>query len=234
MNVRLLSWNIWMGKYLPEIVDLLRKEHPDIIAFQEVIQDQGGKNNTAETIAKKLGYHWEFAPVTSFTHEGRTVDWGEAILSRYDIDTSKVLELSIDPRHVGLLANIRIGNQTLHVISTHLTHTHQSASVHQEEEALSLVRQTPKDRTIIMGDFNALPESKTIGIMNDSLTLADSANQPTWCVYPDGCPTCYPGAVKDRLDYIFTTRDLTVSNYRVIPSDGSDHLPIAATVFPVR
>lgn len=56
MNVKLLSWNIWGGQYLPEIVDFLKKEKADIIALQEVIEDLNGANNVAKIIAQKLRY----------------------------------------------------------------------------------------------------------------------------------------------------------------------------------
>jgi endonuclease/exonuclease/phosphatase family metal-dependent hydrolase len=219
-----------MGKYTQKIIDLLSREKPDIIALQEVIQDEGGNNNTAEFIANALGYHWVFSPVTSFRHEGREVDWGEAVLSRYDIEKSEVLELSTDPRHIGLLATIKIHEKKLHVVSTHLIHTHQTESVYQQEEARSLIRLVPKNRTVVMGDFNALPDSKSIAIMRETFNQADPANAPTWCVYPDGCATCKLGAVSKRLDYIFTTSDLQESDYHVIQSDGSDHLPIEITL----
>lgn len=230
MTIKVFSWNIWMGKYTRKVIDLLKREQPDIIALQEVIQDPDGKNNTAEIIAKKLGYHWAFASVNSFTHEGRKVDWGEAILSKYDIVKSEVLELSTDPRHIGLDASIHVEGTMLHVVSTHLTHTHQATSKHQEAEAASLTRLVPKDHMVIMGDFNAVPESKTIAIMRESLVDADPNNLPTWCVYPDGCAMCQLGEVKHRLDYMFTTSDLHTSDYRAISSDGSDHLPIMATL----
>lgn len=219
-----------MGRYLPKIISLLEKEQPDIVALQEVIQEPDGKGNSAETIAQTLGYQWVFAPVMSFAHEGRMVDWGEAVLSRYDIVKSEVLELSTDPRHIGLLSHIRIEKTHLSVISTHLTHTHQVTSAHQEKEAAALARLAPKDHAVIMGDFNALPESKTIAFMREKFTDADLKNLPTWCVYPNGCNTCQLSQVKHRLDYLFATPDVLICNYRTIQSDGSDHLPILATV----
>lgn len=228
MTIRILSWNIWMGKYLPKIIELLKRENPDIIALQEVVQNPDGTENTAEIIAKALGYHWVFANVMQFPLSEKPLDWGEAVLSKYDIVKFEVLELSTNPRHIGLMANIRVNDTLLHVISTHLTHTHQATSYHQQSEALSLVRLAPKDHAVIIGDFNAVPESKTIQIMRESLIDADLTNQPTWCVYPDGCKECKLGEVKHRLDYMLTTKDVKASEYRAISSDGSDHLPIAA------
>lgn len=230
MMVKFLSWNIWMGKYLPKILDLLEKEKPDVIALQEVVRRTGETQNTAEIIAERLGYQWIFAPVPIPFHDKGIAEWGEGILSKYDIEASEVLDLSEDPKHIGLQADIRVGNELLHVISTHLTHTHQQPSEHQESEARSLVRLSPKEHTIIAGDFNALPESNAITVMHQKFQKADPDNNPTWCVYKKGCTTCLYNTVKYRLDYIFTTSDIRVSDYRVRSSRGSDHLPIASTV----
>ena len=219
-----------MGKHLPQIIELLKKEKPDIVALQEVVRITGEKENTAEILAGKLDYHWRFAPVPLPFPDRNIAEWGEGILSRYDIETSEIIRLSENPEHIGLMANITINHRILHVISTHLTHTHQVPSEHQESEARSLVRLSPKSGTVIMGDFNALPESKTVSIMRGAFVDADSANQPTWCVYPDGCRVCRLSEVKYRLDYMFTTGDLKAEAYRTISSDGSDHLPIAATI----
>lgn len=81
-----------------------------------------------------------------------------------------------------------------------------------------------------MGDFNAMPESKTIAKVKEVLIDADSRNQPTWSVYPAGCPECNPQKVDIRLDYIFTTKDIHARSYWVESSKGSDHLPVSVIV----
>ncbi len=230
MRIRVLSWNIWMGKYLPKIIDLLKREYPDIIALQEVVQNPDGTENTAERIAKALGYHWVFANVMRVPFGDTPLDWGEAVLSKYDIVSSVKHDLLTAHKRIALQADIRVGTATIHAVSTHIIHSHQQPSEEQQEQVDQLCGAVPKDHTVIMGDFNAVPESETIHIMKKSLVDADPANQPTWCVYPDGCKECKLGEVKHRLDYLFTTPDLSASDYRAISSDGSDHLPIIADI----
>jgi len=54
MKIKVLSWNIWCGTYLEEVIKFLKKADADIIALQEVSIDERG--NLSEIIAKRLGY----------------------------------------------------------------------------------------------------------------------------------------------------------------------------------
>ena len=118
----------------------------------------------------------------------------------------------------------------LHVFSTHLTHTHQKDSVAQFQQAEELMKHIQSEMSVLMGDFNATPESITIQRVKTQLVDTDSKDQPTWSVYPQGCIICNPQEIDFRLDYIFTTKDIKTHSYKVEDSKGSDHLPISVIV----
>ena len=59
MKVKILSWNIWCGTYLDEVTEFLKNANADIIALQEVVEDERG--NLVEIIAKELGYKYVHA-----------------------------------------------------------------------------------------------------------------------------------------------------------------------------
>ena len=101
----------------------------------------------------------------------------------------------------------------------------------QNLQAENLIKLASKEKTIIMGDFNALPESTVIQKMNQ--TLQDSeidSITPTWSVYKEGCTVCLVGDIKHKLDYIFTSKDIKASSFKVHESKSSDHLPISAVI----
>lgn len=230
MKIKVLSWNIWFGKHYHDIVKHLKNAEADIIGLQEVIQDTDGKHNTAENIAKELGYHWKYEETIQFPYEGRTISWGNAILSRHKILDAKLHELSDgEERRTALKTTIEIEGKSLTIISTHLVHTHQQASVLQEEQARMLLSIMPQNRAIVMGDFNALPDSKAIQIMSEKLQHTDSQLDPSWSMYIDGCETCKVDQLIHRLDYIFATKDLQIHSFETDYSKGSDHLPISTT-----
>ena len=239
MQLKILSWNIWGGQYLQQVVDFLKESKSDIIGLQEVSRDPGGANDAAEIIGKQLGYRWVYGAIKRLKaseigwKSEKTMEWGNAVLSKYEIIGNKNHSLSEAHQRFALEAIIRVNTKTLHVFSTHLVHIHQKPTETQEKlethemQAASLIKLLPKENTIVMGDFNAAPESAAIRKMRETLSDTDPASTPTWSVYPEGCPVCKPRAVDTKLDYIFTSKDLKTNSFKVGSSKGSDHLPIS-------
>lgn len=230
MTLKIVSWNIWEGKYLRDIVDLLKTTRADIIGLQEVVQEKSGKNNTAQIIANELGYEFVYETDSQTKNEGRILDRGNAILSKHKIVKSKTYTLSKTDARAAIEADIAINDTTLHVFSTHLIHTHQKRTDTQNLQANNLVKVLPKTKTILMGDFNSTPESDVVKIITKTLKNTNTSNLPTWCLYPDGCLVCQPKSVSFKLDYIFISHDLKSESFKVGSSKGSDHLPISVKI----
>lgn len=249
MKLKILSWNIWGGKHFDEVIAFLKSADADVIALQEVILE--GNTNTALRIAEKLGY--EVTPVSptfaikmpissKWTGPDRekeeTLMFGNAILTKHKIRSSQEHELSSGESRISVSADVAIGGVTLHVFSIHLKHLHVHADANDPKtvqmhngQADKLMTLLPSDRTIVMGDFNALPDSYAIKRTNSVLRDAESnAATPTWSVYPEGCDVCLPRGIEYKFDYIFTTKDLKTSGFQVGDSKGSDHLPVSATI----
>lgn len=226
MNLKVLSWNIWIDGYFDQVSDFLKSSNADIIGLQEVNENDPGKDVVG--YLSSLGYEHVFAPRQIYRKTG--VHFGPSVFSRYNIESKKVHSLSKEEERFAVQANIQVGNQTLYVFSTHLLHTHQQESKIQNEQVKNLIRILPEKQTIAMGDFNATLESSTIKNMQKVMADSDPTSSPTWSVYPEGCPVCKPQKIDTRLDYIFTTKDVKVDSFEVGDSKGSDHLPILATV----
>ncbi len=224
MSIKLLSWNIWGGKYLSQVMDFLGKENADIIALQEVAEEKG--STTADTIAKAMGYECVYAPNVKFHEHGKVVIRGNAVLSRYPVTKHTIHVLSSEESRVAVQADIDVKGTLLHVVSVHLVHSHQQPSARQVEQVKNLLAAVPKENTVVMGDFNSLPESDTITRMRQAFHDTDPDDTPSWCLYPDGCKVCKPERVEWKLDYIFVTEDLSANNFLAGDSQGSDHLPV--------
>lgn len=227
-QVKLLSWNIWGGKYLPEVYKFLIKTDADIVALQEA--EEVDNTNTAEVIAKSLGYHCVYTRSMEYESDGGKSYRGNAVLSKYPIVGSTPHILSAHESRNAMQADIEVEENIIHVVSVHLIHAHQQESAIQETQAHNLIQSVPKEQTVIMGDFNALPESNTIQLMRNAFRDSDLTDKPTWCLYPDGCEVCKPDKVNWKLDYMFYTPDLAVTDFAVGDSKGSDHLPIVLTL----
>lgn len=232
MIIKILSWNIWFGTYLDKVTEFLKNSDADIVGLQEVTQTPDGKKNIATNLAQKLGYSYVYATGMDLRPYGKEFVMGNVILSKYPIIASKTHILSKTDSRIAIQADIDIKGKILHAFSTHFLHTHQQPSIIQEEQAHTLVSVLPKDNTIVMGDFNATPESKTVAIIQKKFQKADGENNtPTWSVYQRTEECCKEIAhVVVRLDYIFVTSDIHVRKSSIEQSDGSDHLPISAEV----
>lgn len=236
MKLKILSWNIWCGTYLNEVIEFLRIENADIIALQEVAEDERG--NISEIIAKELKYKYVYTTDVDMPfkylpqykeNDERTKKMGNAILSKYEILNSKEHKLIQGKQRTIIEANIKIENKILNFFSVHLRHTHQKQFDLQDLQIDNLLKLLPKENTIVMGDFNALPESDVIEKANKILQNTEiGSNTPTWSVYKVGCTQCLIGDIVHKLDYIFISKDLRAKDFQVYNSKASDHLPISA------
>ena len=226
MRLKVLSWNIWINGNFEQVTDFLEKADADIIGLQEVEADAPKRDVIG--FLSKLGYEHVFAPVPKTGK--RNVNDGPSLFSRHGFRSSEIFSLSTTHNRCAVKADIEVRGKTLHVFSTHLLHTHQKYPEVQSEQVENLLKLIPKERAIVMGDFNAGVDSSLINRMRDALTDTDPTGAPTWSIYPEGCDVCNPQSLEIRLDYIFTTPDLKVLSSRVEHSKASDHLPVSIEI----
>lgn len=237
MEVKVLSWNIWLGQHLPDILARLTEEKPAVIGLQEVSSRSDG--NLAREIGEILGYRWAYYPsVTSQDGTGK----GNAVLSTYPIlsATSYFLSPAVnydgtpttEPR-TALCVDLSVDGLSLTVISTHLAYAPWFASNDPQAAQVKTLVQLVRDRCalVLMGDLNSLPTSDTVRALSSVLTPADPApSTPTWTMYPHEYLNHSETRLKDRIDYMFTSGDIKVKHFEVGMSKGSNHLPISAVL----
>lgn len=231
-QLKLASWNIWGGKHLPEIIKCLEDLDADIIALQEVLQEEDGSSNNAKAIAEALGYEWVYettkllTPSVSYLlqEQGirKSMQWGNALLSKQRILDSRTHLLSEVRTRIALEATIKVEHKDLHVFSTHLVHEPTQTSEVQMTQIQNLLTIIPKEQTIVMGDFNAPPESAAIQRMTE--VLKDTEKDPTKFTRPktDG--------PNQKIDYIFTTQDIQTISSGTVSSAASDHIPLYSII----
>lgn len=231
MSLKILSWNIWQGKYLPQVIDFLKRADANIIGLQEITQNTNGTKNIADQIVNELGYEWTYATTSQMQKNGKTMDWGNAILSKNKITGRKTHVLSKNHKRTALEVTIQVGNTMLNVFNTHLLHTHQQPSQTQETQMDNLINALPKEKVILMGDLNATPQSNAIKKIKNVFKNADpKLKTPSWSLYKKGCVVCKPEGLIYRLDYILTSNDIKSSSFKVARTKGSDHLPVSAII----
>lgn len=227
MQLKIVSWNIYGGRKLPEIIKCLTEANADIIGLQEVLEDENGANNGAKAIADVLGYNYTYETTTllipSISHllekHGieKNMGWGNAILSKYEISEKNTHVLSRDRKRTALEAAVRVEGKNLHVFSTHLVYASVQPSETQSVQAQNLLKVLPKENGLVMGNFNATPDSKIIEDMKRVMVNTEED------------PTTYTADGK-KMDYIFSTADIKTISSGTIASQASDHLPIYAII----
>jgi endonuclease/exonuclease/phosphatase family metal-dependent hydrolase len=221
--MKILSWNIWIDCHFDEVKKFLAAADADIIGLQEV-KDDDPERDVIGFLAG-LGYGHVFAK-TEQNWKGKIYRHGPAVFSKYPIVSSESFFIDPVDQRAAARADIDVGGQVLHVFSTHTMHTHQQPSEKQEAQIARLLDKAPREHTIVMGDFNATPDSAAIRMMRERLVDTDPTDKPTWSVYPEGCGTCLPQGIDTRLDYIFVSKDIAFHSHEVGESKGSDHLPV--------
>ncbi len=238
-----MTWNIWHGKYLPGIIQYLKTENPDVIGLQEVIEQkrEGKQFNIAESIANELGYNFIYFKAFHTDRHHPEYDLGNAILSRFPISSSEVIELSslteyqgsadTEPRVV-IRTEITVSNVKFTIFNTHLGYSQgfEESQIRnrQVKKLISLFRE---NKVILLGDFNSLPESSTVQMIAQVLESADkNLKQKTWSVYPANYRGFKVNGLEYRIDYIFTSRDVEVLQTYVGETRASDHLPVISEI----
>jgi endonuclease/exonuclease/phosphatase family metal-dependent hydrolase len=175
-TLRIATLNIWnksgpWNERLPLIQSELGSLLPDVIGLQEVLRldSPGPENDQAGEIAEGLGYEQAFGPATSY---GGGLLFGNALLSRHPIKESNVYPLpgeeSGETRSV-LYALIATPHGEMPVFVTHLNWKLHHGAIRMRQVRFIVERifeLCPVDEKrlppVLMGDFNAEPESDEI------------------------------------------------------------------------
>lgn len=236
-----------MGTYnsrgLDGVAQIIEQHNPDIIGVQEinVYGYPTGPVDQPRWLAERLGLHAVFGPVRQFPEQvirGQTGLTGNALLSRFPIQTVVVHELpklaDLPYRTTLLGGRLQIPTGSLTILVTHwavdlVTHSPQARATIQFAESWR-----DSSPTILMGDFNALPDSAAVAMIRQTFTDAwecvgvPAEQRVSYPSGPRGSTT--PDGWAGTVDYIFTTSELTVETVEVMydRSQASDHNPVVA------
>lgn len=224
-ELRVMSWNIRHGVgmddqlSLERIAAVIRKENPDVILVQEV--DKGCKRSDGVDQATELGKLLEFHSAFGKAMDFDGGQYGQAILSRFPIQDAKVHELpgSGEPR-IAFSGILETPIGTLTVATIHLDHRDPDQRVAQAQVAAEALAQG-KQPVILGGDFNDLPDSKTLAVFN----------QAPWTVVSKTGKTHPSDHPEIEIDHILLRGLLSMEPSVVIDERiASDHRPVIAVV----
>lgn len=236
--LRVATFNIWhdAGDWAarrPLLVQALREADADVIALQEVLQDEAnGLPNQAETIAQALGgYSVHF---TSTNPPDAPRRYGNAILSRLPVTEEASVRLKpLNDHRTALRVRVALRGHTVDVANTHLAWQPDAGPI-RARQIDHLLGWLPRDGVplILMGDFNA--ELDDLGL------AAIAASRFASALPPGTAPTTLntaKGHSPRVIDHVFMERRwFAPVGARMIgdrPTDGeypSDHFGVVAQI----
>lgn len=239
MNIKIMTFNIQHGEdyinggiNLSNIAETIKKCGADIVSLNEV----RGKGETsdyteqAEIIAGMLGYYSYFAKAIYFPGEG---PYGNALLSRFPILNAETILVPDPPvkdedayyeTRCILKAKIQIdpdSTESLNILVSHFGLA--KAEVRNAVKTVcSLIESTEKP-LVFMGDLNAEPDDEKIKPLFSCLNSADPMLKDNFYSFPSDSPNL-------KIDYIFVSADVTVTEADIPQIIVSDHLPYTAAI----
>jgi endonuclease/exonuclease/phosphatase family metal-dependent hydrolase len=230
-TIRVMSYNIHHGEGLDKRLDLERiarlilDAKADVVGLQEVDRgvERTQKRDLPAELAKLTGMHVHFEN----NHPYQGGEYGNATLSRFPIKQAKNTRYKMlrpgEQRGVLQLV-LDVGGREVLFLNTHLDYRPDDAErLSNVEEIKALVSAAGKKPVILVGDFNATPESRTISGIK--AFLVDS-----WAQVGRGDGFTIPvRKPAKRIDYIFVSPEaITPVSIEVLRSEASDHLPVIA------
>lgn len=226
-ELRVVSYNIHHGVGedgkldLKRIAEIIKKQKPDLVALQEVdnMVERSGKVDQAAVLAKMLGMHHAFGKCIDLQGGG----YGNAVLSKYPILNTVIHRLpgTGEPRVV-LEVEVKKDDKTLSFASVHFDWRSEKVRMLQAK-AVEKNFTAHKHPVILLGDFNARPESETMKFLSK-----------TWTIVPKEGDRLTSPANKPRseIDYILTHgMDASKATSKVLnEAVASDHRPILGVI----
>ncbi len=222
---------------LNKISDLLKEHQPDVVLLQEVdrISPLTRKIDQLQYIAERVGYLHHAHGVSSEMRVGNRIVYaaGCGIMSRFPITSSENIKFDLtfpSPRKGFLVATLQVEeSKKLTVVSAHLP-VLDVLRVGSRRGQIQRMIETLRNRgpVVIGGDLNmslSLINRENIRILatglnmetHSSSIISDSATYPAW-------------DPRRNIDWIFASRELTISDYKVLRERVSDHLAVRTTV----
>jgi len=231
-----------------KMLDVVFDQNPDIICFQEFYTRKKGPYDIIDSLKRFLNInYYYFVP----SQESEKESIGMAIFSRFPIQKTGRIKFTGVTGNESIYVDLKIKDKIVRVYNVHL----QSISFEKEDYSyldqvkdmdpkvgsskriLRMLKGAFQKRSeqvdimkahmracetpfVIAGDFNDTPASYAVTKITDSLNNA-------FIKKGQGFGKTYNGKFPNfQIDYIASTKDIEVVNYRIIEAKLSDHFPV--------
>ncbi|MAZ56353.1 hypothetical protein CL653_01005 [bacterium] len=234
--MKILQLNTWGGRLGSKIKEVINREQPDIVCFQEAIKVEGGSGfvfDELSEIQEDTGFeHCYFSASFGWKLMKREAQSGLATMSKLPfshtdnaftrleyITDFDILDTDYNVRSLQHVTVDYDGKQ-VHVLNHHGHHVpnHKDGDEETMRQCQMIVDYLDKldGQIVLCGDFNLKPDSKSLGLINAK--LLNHAKERG--VLTTRTPLTHKTEV---CDYIFTSSDIEVKDFQVLDDIASDH-----------
>ncbi len=230
-----------------QILDIIRKEQPDVLCMQEFFSRHKGDYNFIKLIKEILGTeYYYFEPNTDNGYEAI----GMAIFSKFPITNRGIIHFENTQGNEALFADIKFKNKPVRIYNVHFQ------SINFKPEDYKYIKEIAKERDVqsskrigsrlkrafikrsdqvkivkahsercsspfvIAGDFNDTPVSFTVNKLTKDL-------KNSFREKGSGLGITYNGEFPNfQIDYILVSKKIDVKNYLIIDKKLSDHYAV--------
>lgn len=225
IKLRLMTYNIRRGKgkdgklNLNNTAEVIKNSNANIISLQEVERHsiRTGFQDQIKILSGKLGMNYAYGKSINILNG----EYGNGLISIYPIEEYKVFDLpSVSERRTVLRSVLNIDGYRLAVYNTHL-----GLNEVERKEQVDFILQMTGEETIdyiLMGDMNTKFD-KLILIADSMKDCAKGSEKLQQSTFDEK-------GLQERIDYIFVSPNIEVTNYDVLASEASDHYPVISEI----
>jgi len=242
--MKIMQINIWMGRMAKGLMRYVEKEQPDVICMQEVFNGDYAVAfpdrmfDILHRVKEASGLQYDyFSARYSVDVAGGVVPYGNAILSRFPLESSQTIQTEHEfqehvtaedeVRNVNNLQVVTISdNGVLWTIANH--HGHYETDPNGNEQSVTMMQRVAdsirnmQGPLVLCGDLNVWHESPAMRVFDGWLDDV---------VAHSGVKTTLARLNVDRdvvCDHILVNEKVTVNNFKVDTVIVSDHYPLIA------
>jgi len=230
--MKLLSYNIWCGMQFEELMDYISQhDDTDVFCFQEIRSSSTiktmdrGRGNLLEEMMKILPDHNAYFSPFLDVGEERESAFGIAMFVKNEHTVAQYGETIIHREIDGkpqCIQYVKIGDHIIshfHGLWNGKGKTDTEPRILQSQKARELL-DSLEGKKIVCGDFNLLPDTKSLAILEEGYINLIKENGIT-------LTRSKHYTKPDRYaDYTLVTPDVQVDSFEVPYTEASDHLPM--------
>ena len=219
-TLRVMTYNIQAGFSRKNIFDLeqtaqtIELNKPDIVILQEISRGWLVLSGIDEVLwlSQRLEMPYYFGAASD---DGL---WGNAILTKAPVSDEEVREFTSSENFKRSVIGVAVETEAgpLWTYATHLDNPNDANTVRLEQVEQLLAFWNERTPAVIAGDFNATPDSDVVERMH-AAGFDDSGD-----LFGDGTTS----EDQRRIDYVFTSAGIEVTEVRIDDIWTSDHLPV--------